>query len=267
MRCFVVIFILCFIRRFTDGQYLLEGRADDSDNNDIVVLEEKVNDSGDGTNDATFRGDEEDDDEKDEKDVTQAKDSSLEANTEAPQSDEEGKGAVLEKDKKVFTDTVQRYASEMAAGDNHDLIGQNIHIKQSNAYNDLGRRFVPQYQYTGPSKAAAAEHNEDLVPEKAPPELVLVVAKESALLGPDKDVDNDLDQKKILRSGDYWDGVWKEEIAPKSALRSGTEKNTEKKVLGSIKAKVKPGTEFYKVVSRMKKISPRLLYIINKKQL
>ncbi|XP_047037578.1 uncharacterized protein LOC124642871 [Helicoverpa zea] len=104
MRCFFVIFILCFIRRFTDGQYLLEDRADDSDNNDIVVLEEKVNnDSGDGTHDATFRGDEEDDDEKDEKDVTNAKDSSLEANTEAPQSDEEGKGAVLEKDKKVFS--------------------------------------------------------------------------------------------------------------------------------------------------------------------
>ncbi|CAH1642168.1 unnamed protein product [Spodoptera littoralis] len=239
----------------------------------------------------------------------------------------------------TMRETFKRFVNEMKFGDTADLLGHNQHIFQSPIYMDLGRRFVPQYKYSDVNKETAAEHNGDLIPEKAPPELVLVVAKESALLGPDKENDlGDIDQKKILRSGDYWNSVWKEEVktplrsapekkvlvyketaaehngdlipekAPpelvlvvakesallgpdkendlgdidqKKILRSGDYWNSvwkeevdiktplrsspEKKVLGSIKAKIKPGTEFHKVVSRMKKMSPRLLYIINKK--
>ncbi|XP_050555857.1 uncharacterized protein LOC118277021 isoform X2 [Spodoptera frugiperda] len=165
-------------------------------------------------------------------------------------------------DKKEISKIFERFVEEMKAGDTADLLGYNKHIDQAPTYTDLGRRFVPQYKYSEVYKETAAEHNDDLIPEKAPPELVLVVAKESALLGPDKENDlGDIDQKKILRSGNYWNAVWKEDVNVKSPLRSAPEK----KVLGSIKAKIKPGTEFYKVVSRMKKMSPRLLYIINKK--
>uniref|UniRef100_A0A2A4IW01 Uncharacterized protein n=1 Tax=Heliothis virescens TaxID=7102 RepID=A0A2A4IW01_HELVI len=270
MRCLILIFALCFIRKFTDGQGIMEEHDEEPDTNGIVFINEKLQKSGDESTEAeipgeaVFRGDTVETDFETKDNENNDNESSLEANTEATESEGEDKNSVQETDKKVFDETMKKFAYEMAAGDTADLIGQNHHLVQATMYNELGRRFVPQYKYTGAFKAAAAEHNEDLVPEKAPPELVLVVAKESALLGPDKgDVDNDVDQKKILRSGDYWDGVWKEEIVPKSTLRSGTEK----KVLGSIKAKVKPGSEFYKVVSRMKKISPRLLYIINKKQL
>ncbi|XP_026743543.1 uncharacterized protein LOC113505166 [Trichoplusia ni] len=162
-------------------------------------------------------------------------------------------------------ETMQQFAREMAAGDMADLIGSNPHTKQPNMYNDLARRFVSQYKYTEVLQDIAVEPEEnELIPVKAPPELVLVVAKESALLRPDKseDLGDEVDRLKILRSGDYWNGVWKEDVDPKSALRMGSPK----KVLGSIKAKIRPGSEFYKVVSRMKKISPRLLYIINKKK-
>ncbi|KAF9798992.1 hypothetical protein SFRURICE_011631 [Spodoptera frugiperda] len=106
------------------------------------------------------------------------------------------------------TKIFERFVEEMKAGDTADLLGYNKHIDQAPTYTDLGRRFVPQYKYS-----------------EAPPELVLVVAKESALLGPDKENDlGDIDQKKILRSGNYWNAVWKEDVNVKSPLRSAPEK-------------------------------------------
>ncbi|KAJ8706053.1 hypothetical protein PYW07_010830 [Mythimna separata] len=165
----------------------------------------------------------------------------------------------IEKRKADYEQAKKLFGVEMLAGDIADLIGQNEHMRQSSSYEHLGRRSVPQTL-----KNTAAENENYLIPEEAPPELVMLVAKESALLGVGKDdIENDINQKKILRSGDYWNGVWKEEVKPKSVLRSGPEKKT----LGSIKTKIKQGTELYNVVSQMKEISPKLLYIINKKQL
>lgn len=46
---------------------------------------------------------------------------------------------------------MKRFESEMAAGDKADLSGSNPHTHQSYFYTDLGRRFVPQYKYTGVS--------------------------------------------------------------------------------------------------------------------
>ncbi|CAH0697807.1 unnamed protein product [Spodoptera exigua] len=98
--------------------------------------------------------------------------------------------------------TLVRFMTEVEAGDAADMLGQNKHVEQSNVYLDLGRRFVPQYKYTDTYKEPAAEHNDELIPEKAPPELVLLIAKESALMGPDKQSDlKDFDEKRILRSG------------------------------------------------------------------
>ncbi|CAG9789966.1 unnamed protein product [Diatraea saccharalis] len=88
---------------------------------------------------------------------------------------------------------------------------------------------------------------------------------------------NSLDDNEmnLLRSGDYWDSVWVEEVNPKKILRSFQEKtgynledSTSKRIpkLNSLKAKIMPGSKLYQLVSVLKKSSPRLLYVISNNQ-
>ncbi|KAG6444100.1 hypothetical protein O3G_MSEX003196 [Manduca sexta] len=103
-----------------------------------------------------------------------------------------------------------------------------------------------------------------LTPKLASPELVLAVAKKSALLEaskPLKQVDEKL-QKDILRTGEFWNDVWREDVNPETLLRTVEEKNN----LETMNIKIMPGSSLYDVASKLKERSPRLLYIINNKQ-
>ncbi|XP_022828772.1 uncharacterized protein LOC111358101 isoform X2 [Spodoptera litura] len=320
--------VIIYTKDSDDMRLIVPDKGDQSDDND----------SGDNDIDRNYMAEDVDDQDNEENNNGDDNDSDEEYDGLNDAGDDKRNPTNNTDNKK---ETFERFVNEMKFGDTADLLGHNQHMFQSPIYMDLGRRFVPQYKYSDVYKETAAEHSGDLIPEKAPPELVLVVAKESALLGPDKENDlGDIDQKKILRSGDYWNSVWKEEVNVKTPLRSDPENKVlvnketaaehsgdlipekappelvlvvakesallgpdkendlgdidqkkilrsgdywnsvwkeevnvktplrsapEKKVLGSIKVKIKPGTEFHKVVSRMKKMSPRLLYIINKK--
>ncbi|CAH2240283.1 jg27913 [Pararge aegeria aegeria] len=106
-------------------------------------------------------------------------------------------------------------------------------------------------------------HEKELTPVKAPPEFVLEIAKQSALLeaSKPKNPTEDIIQKDILRTGDYWDDVWKEEVdVKKMMLRSGINQNK----LGAVTVKISPGSKLQKLISMLKKRSPRFLYVINK---
>ncbi|KAJ0170549.1 hypothetical protein K1T71_013920 [Dendrolimus kikuchii] len=155
------------------------------------------------------------------------------------------------------SEKVKRFLSEVNAGDQAELFGSNPHYKQSHKYGDLSRRFVPQYPYTDKQK------DDPLTPKLAPPEVVLAAAKESALLEASKPINptDDLIRKDILRTGQYWNSVWKEDMDPSTILRNKKKKNLMQ--LGSIRAQISPGTKLYDLISKLKNISPRLLYVIN----
>ncbi|KAJ8708049.1 hypothetical protein PYW08_010415 [Mythimna loreyi] len=235
-----------------------EQESDDEEQEEDSEEQEEDNEEQDEDKEEQEDSEEQGEDKEEQEDSEEQGEDKEEQGKDNEKLDEDNKEEVeLNKDKrKKQREKAKRiFLLESAAGDQADLMGQNEHIRQANTYEDFGRRSVLK---------AEAGNDDYLIPEKAPPELVMLVAKESALMGAGKDEGlGDFDQKKILRSGDYWNGVWKEEVKPKSALRSGTEK----KNLGSIKAKIKQGSELYKVVLQMKEISPKLLYIINKKQL
>ncbi|XP_039761452.1 uncharacterized protein LOC120634743 [Pararge aegeria] len=169
---------------------------------------------------------------------------------------------------------------EREAGDAADLFGTNQHYNIPVNYQDFGRRFVLTYPYFEKNilnDAAEAEldkaakqylqlekaHEKELTPVKAPPEFVLEIAKQSALLeaSKPKNPTEDIIQKDILRTGDYWDDVWKEEVdVKKMMLRSGINQNK----LGAVTVKISPGSKLQKLISMLKKRSPRFLYVINK---
>ncbi|CAG4996282.1 unnamed protein product [Parnassius apollo] len=113
----------------------------------------------------------------------------------------------------------EQYEAEKMAGDITALLGTNVHYSQPNFYKDLGRRFIPQYPYH----------------EIAPPELVLAVAKESALL----------ERARTINPTD--------EIIRKHILRTGE----------MLQARIKAGSKLYRLISVLKQISPRLIYVIN----
>ncbi|XP_063362643.1 uncharacterized protein LOC134651463 [Cydia amplana] len=68
----------------------------------------------------------------------------------------------------------------------------------------------------------------------------------------------------MLRSGDYWDGVWKEDVKPDTILRTKKKKH-EKQTLDiqPFTSKLVPGTKLYDLLARIVKKSPKLLYFIN----
>ncbi|CAH2061844.1 unnamed protein product, partial [Iphiclides podalirius] len=159
----------------------------------------------------------------------------------------------------------EQYSAEKKAGDITDLIGINVHYRQPNIYDDLGRRFM-FHNYGSQKRRNTMDTIEDrLTPVKAPPEFVLAVAKESAKLqaaNPIHDTD-EIIRKKVLRSGDYWDSVWVENVKdPDKILRSRNDENLPPK-LATVKANIMPGSKLYRLISVLKQISPRLIYVIN----
>ncbi|KAJ2939102.1 hypothetical protein O0L34_g10290 [Tuta absoluta] len=180
----------------------------------------------------------------------------------------------------------KHYQGEIAAGDNADLFSTNIHKMVPAKFPDFGRRFIAQYPYTEKSSSQIDDEAEErfdqaiknalqeekdnkqndddetLRPVKAPAYLVLAVAKHSAIMKGKKPVKPNeyIVDKKSLRSGDYWDSFWEEEITdPVQSLRTGEGSDE----LKTVKVKIMPGSKLYKLVSMAKDLSPKLLYVIN----
>ncbi|XP_045507907.1 uncharacterized protein LOC123703793 isoform X5 [Colias croceus] len=154
-------------------------------------------------------------------------------------------------------------------------MGTNQHYKIPSSFKDFGRRFVLQYPYyekdlplniTDESSLdrvvkqyLANKRNSDdsIIPVQAPEEIVVAVAKQSAIFNAPTPHDDTI-EKKILRTGDYWNDVFIEEVDPSNILRT---KETPK--VDSLNLEFLPGSNLYELVSELKKISPRLLYVIN----
>ncbi|CAH2098715.1 unnamed protein product [Euphydryas editha] len=185
----------------------------------------------------------------------------------------------FDKNMETYEDMGDERSKEKQAGDYADLFGTNPHYSIPTNYEDFGRRFVLSYPYFEKNSAntaaeseldnAVKEHMESkklsdkLVPMKAPPELVLAIAKESALLeaAKPKNPADEVIKKDILRTGDYWDGVWKEDVEIDQILRSS---NKDQNKLESFPVEILPGSKLYDLISILIQKSPRLLYVINK---
>ncbi|XP_053620865.1 uncharacterized protein LOC128681175 isoform X3 [Plodia interpunctella] len=179
--------------------------------------------------------------------------------------------------------------TEIEAGSVADIFAPNEHFAINDYYNQLGRRFVPQYPYYEKEKQAVEDKKAEdvlhkiimeskdkyesddikLLPVKASPEFVLAVAKQSKLLEESKvgNPTNDVIAKESLRTGEYWNDVWKEEVNP-NILRSGDSVPQEKNAgslprLGSVITKIMPGTKLYDLISVLKRVSPKFLYVMN----
>ncbi|XP_045781008.1 uncharacterized protein LOC123878026 isoform X2 [Maniola jurtina] len=150
------------------------------------------------------------------------------------------------------------------AGDAADLFGTNQHYNIPVNYQDFGRRFVLTYPYVEKSilNDAAETELDNIV--KAPPEFVLQVAKQSALLEASKPINppDEKIQKDILRTGEYWDGVWKEDVDVEKMLRSVNKRNK----LDYIRVKIPFGSRLHTLISKLNSRSPRFLYVINKNE-
>ncbi|XP_059045882.1 uncharacterized protein LOC131841579 [Achroia grisella] len=168
-----------------------------------------------------------------------------------------------------------QYEIEKAAGDLADMMGTNQHYSYPTEYKDFGRRFVPQFPYFEAFQKKNNNQNNGLLPRKASPDVVLAVAKESAQLEAAKPINptDELIKKEILRTGNYWNAVWVEDVNPKELLRNYRGKHTAvgkdtsdlPLKLKSVKAKIMPGSKLYQLVSVLKQYSPKLLYVINEK--
>ncbi|XP_050358165.1 uncharacterized protein LOC126778544 isoform X2 [Nymphalis io] len=198
-----------------------------------------------------------------------------------PDDESDGKNELLKADESdASLDDMLQEAK--AVGDYADLFGTNQHYSIPDTYQDFGRRFVLSYPYFEKTPIAkdAAETELDnaikqhleakkisdrrLLPHKAPPEFVLAVAKQSANLEsmkPKKNI-NKYIRKDILRTGDYWDDVWKEDVDVNNILRSSNKNQNE---LESVSVEISPGSKLYDLISILQQKSPRLLYVINKR--
>ncbi|KPJ04839.1 hypothetical protein RR46_01777 [Papilio xuthus] len=162
-----------------------------------------------------------------------------------------------------------QYLIESMAGDPTDLMGSNVHFRQSGTYDDFGRRLL-FFSDDGNRKNSISE-NDNLTPMKAPPELVMALAKLSATRQANTVVDpmEELAKRSIVRTGEYWDGVWKEDVeTPTNNVLRSIDKSKTKPVpgIGIVKAKVAPGSKLYRLISVLQQFSPRLLYVVNKEQ-
>ncbi|XP_045507905.1 uncharacterized protein LOC123703793 isoform X3 [Colias croceus] len=136
-------------------------------------------------------------------------------------------------------------------------MGTNQHYKIPSSFKDFGRRFVLQYPYYEQYLANKRNSDDSIIPVQAPEEIVVAVAKQSAIFNAPTPHDDTI-EKKILRTGDYWNDVFIEEVDPSNILRT---KETPK--VDSLNLEFLPGSNLYELVSELKKISPRLLYVIN----
>ncbi|CAH0718473.1 unnamed protein product, partial [Brenthis ino] len=154
---------------------------------------------------------------------------------------------------------------EKEAGDPADLFGTNQHYNIPANFDDFGRRFIWAYPYNvknqhGTVDAAELKLDRDV---EAPPAFVLSIAKQSALLEgtKPKNPSEDIITRNILRTGDFWDSVWKEDVDVDRILRTSNKKSDE---LERVTVKIDPGSKLYELISKLKKISPTLIYVINK---
>ncbi|XP_045533563.1 uncharacterized protein LOC123720829 isoform X2 [Pieris brassicae] len=153
------------------------------------------------------------------------------------------------------------------------------HFKIPNDFKDFGRRFVLQYPYTEKKVPVINITDEDNLHKtvkdfllendlyeqsitlvQAPPDIVLEVARQSALLQAATPINpsDDVIHRNILRSGDYWNDVVEEPVNTDLFLRSKPQTN-----INSLHLRFQPGSNLYDLVTELKKISPRLLYVIN----
>ncbi|XP_073965565.1 uncharacterized protein isoform X2 [Choristoneura fumiferana] len=141
----------------------------------------------------------------------------------------------------LINDKQRQY--EVNAGSKTDLM-ENKHYYYPSHYSDLSRRFVPVYPYEEKTKSldeddALASLKEliqasqlqtesvdkeaaKLIPVRAPPELVIAIAKQSAKVKrPTPSIPTEkVLRNNILRSGDYWNAIWTENVDPSNQLRT-----------------------------------------------
>ncbi|XP_031764216.1 uncharacterized protein LOC116412835 isoform X2 [Galleria mellonella] len=155
-----------------------------------------------------------------------------------------------------------QYGMEKEVADQTVLLNTNRHYYHPTHYKDFGRRFVPQYPYAEVFQKSDNHEDSRLLPKKAPPEVVMAIAKESAQLEAEKPVNptDELFKKDLLRTGKYWNSVLVEDVNPKEVLRNYRGKHRNSK---SVKTKIMPGSKLYQLVSVLKRYSPKLLYVIN----
>ncbi|XP_045533565.1 uncharacterized protein LOC123720829 isoform X4 [Pieris brassicae] len=134
------------------------------------------------------------------------------------------------------------------------------HFKIPNDFKDFGRRFVLQYPYTEDFLLENDLYEQSITLVQAPPDIVLEVARQSALLQAATPINpsDDVIHRNILRSGDYWNDVVEEPVNTDLFLRSKPQTN-----INSLHLRFQPGSNLYDLVTELKKISPRLLYVIN----
>ncbi|XP_022125678.2 uncharacterized protein LOC111000526 isoform X2 [Pieris rapae] len=153
------------------------------------------------------------------------------------------------------------------------------HFKIPSYFKDFGRRFVLQYPYTEKKVPLINITDEDnlhktlkefllendlyeqsITPVQAPSNIVLEVARQSALLQAATPINpsDDVIHRNILRTGDYWNDVVEEPVNTDLFLRSKPPTK-----INSLNLRFQPGSNLYDLVTELKKISPRLLYVIN----
>ncbi|XP_061713859.1 uncharacterized protein LOC133522514 [Cydia pomonella] len=186
-------------------------------------------------------------------------------------------------DNNLSSDELKQYQRELAAGDWSEFLGNNHH-HEPRYYKDLSRRFIPVFPYvetnikhTKPTpeqiiqfimskKVLRDNEDRDIVPIKAPADIVVAVMKNGTKKYSSKPSEptEEVIRQYMLRSGDYWDGVWKEEVKPDTILRTKKKKSQKQTLdIQPFTSKLVPGTKLYDLLARIVKKSPKLLYFIN----
>ncbi|XP_026324569.1 uncharacterized protein LOC113233627 [Hyposmocoma kahamanoa] len=192
----------------------------------------------------------------------------------------------MRNDNEEEKDLPKNYKNEIEAGELADMVQNKRHfVPMKYAYDDLGRRFVLQYPYTevhteDSDIESTAEsqldtaineamqqniEDERLIPVRANPGLVLSIASESARLEMSKPPDptREIIQNTLLRTGNYWNSYWKEDVPNPDEVFLRSQKKKLQSKLETVRVKIMPGSKLHQLVSIAKRVSPRLLYIIN----
>ncbi|XP_063381901.1 phosphatidylinositol 4-phosphate 5-kinase-like [Cydia fagiglandana] len=264
-----------------------------NDNNDAVGDDENGS-AGNDKNDAVGDDDDSavnDDDATTNKkiggdDVTAINDSN-EGNQEI-EDDEPSTSSTQGKKVKLSNDEMEdmkQYELELEAGDLTEFLG-NHHYHEPRYYKDLGRRFIHVYPYkerkvrhrkpsperiiqflmSSAKKVLRNNEDRDIVPIMAPADVVVAVMRNGTKKYSSKPSEptEEIIRQYMLRSGDYWDDVWKEEVNPDTILRTKKRKHPKPTLdIQPFTSKLVPGTKLYDLLARIVKKSPKLLYFIN----
>ncbi|XP_063622496.1 uncharacterized protein LOC134794629 [Cydia splendana] len=197
-------------------------------------------------------------------------------------SSTQGKKVKLSNDE---LEDLKQYFLELKAGDLTEFLG-NPHYHESRYYKDLGRRFVPFYPYkerkvkhrkpspeqiiqfimSSAKKNLRNNEDRDIVPIMAPAHVVMAVMRNGTKKYSSKPSEptEEIIRQYMLRSGDYWDDVWKEDVKPDTILRTKKRKHHKQTLdIQPFTSKLVPGTKLYDLLARIVKKSPKLLYFIN----